>query len=175
MRCLTPALPDPLLVRQQRIVAIVCTITQAFLLQMTVGQECSIHGLLILLHLTEDIILGMDIVSNEFQIDLASYEVFPDGRDESFKETQSLMYLHVPEEIIEPILSESSTRNEQMDTTDLDTAKPAAHGRNRCWEARKRTSPGNRFRNDSISNPVLLNRGNVSKQTSHVCLCICLP
>ncbi|KAG5862290.1 hypothetical protein JTB14_003096 [Gonioctena quinquepunctata] len=48
-----------------------CTITQAFSPQMTVGQETLVHELMILPHLTVDIILGMDILSNKFQIDLA--------------------------------------------------------------------------------------------------------
>ncbi|KAG5867814.1 hypothetical protein JTB14_012422 [Gonioctena quinquepunctata] len=90
-----------------------CTITQAFSPQMTVGQETLVHELLILPHLTVDIILGMDILSNKFQIDLASNTVFLNGRDVSCKETQPLMYLHVPEGIVEPIPSESFSRNEQ--------------------------------------------------------------
>ncbi|KAG5866096.1 hypothetical protein JTB14_003698 [Gonioctena quinquepunctata] len=109
-----------------------CTITQACSPQMTVGQESLVHELLILPHLTVDIILGMDILSNKFQIDLASNTVFLNGRDVSSKETQPVMYLHVPEEIP----SESFTRNEQRDTTDFDTAKPAAHRGNRCRESR---------------------------------------
>ncbi|KAG5860664.1 hypothetical protein JTB14_023044 [Gonioctena quinquepunctata] len=95
-----------------------CTITQAFSAQMTVGQESLVHELLILPHLTVDIILWMDILSNKFQIDLASNTLFSDGKDVSFKETQPLMYLHVPEGIVEPIPSESLTRNEQKDTSD---------------------------------------------------------
>ncbi|KAG5861726.1 hypothetical protein JTB14_034800 [Gonioctena quinquepunctata] len=78
-----------------------CTITQAFSPQMTVGQESLVHELLILPHLTVDIILWMDILSNKFRIDLAS-TVFLNGRDVSCRETQPLMYLHVPEETVEP-------------------------------------------------------------------------
>ncbi|KAG5864692.1 hypothetical protein JTB14_021369 [Gonioctena quinquepunctata] len=99
-----------------------CTITQAFSPQMTVGQESLVHELLILPHLTVDIILGMDILSNKFRIDSASNTVFLNGRDVSCKESQPLMYLHVPEEIVEPIPSESFFINEQKDTTDVDTA-----------------------------------------------------
>ncbi|KAG5863904.1 hypothetical protein JTB14_029085 [Gonioctena quinquepunctata] len=135
-----------------------CTITQAFSPQMTVGQETLVHELMILPHLTVDIILGMDILSNKFQIDLASNTVFLNGRDVSSKETQPVMYLHVPEEIVEYIPSESFSRNEQRDTTDVDTAKPAVHRGNRCRKSRRRTSPGNRFRNHLVSNLVLLKK-----------------
>ncbi|KAG5863907.1 hypothetical protein JTB14_029088 [Gonioctena quinquepunctata] len=107
---------------------------------MTVGQETLVHELMILPHLTVDIILGMDILSNKFQIDLASNTVFLNGRDVSSKETQPVMYLHVPEEIVEYIPSESFSRNEQRDTTDVDTAKPAVHRGNRCRKSRRRTS-----------------------------------
>ncbi|KAG5861103.1 hypothetical protein JTB14_003815 [Gonioctena quinquepunctata] len=129
-----------------------CTITQAFSPRMTIGQESLVHELLILPHLTVDIILGMDILSNKFRIDLASNTVFLNGRDVSCKETQPLMYLHVPEGIVEPIPSESFSRNEQRDI-----AKPAAHRGNRYRESRRRTSPGNRFQ----SNIVLLKKEDV--------------
>ncbi|KAG5860827.1 hypothetical protein JTB14_000190 [Gonioctena quinquepunctata] len=143
-----------------------CTITQAFSPQMTIGQESLVHELLILPHLTVDIILGMDILSNKFRIDLASNTVFLNGRDVSCKETQPLMYLHVPEEIVEPIPSESFTRNGQRDTTYLKIAKPAAHRGNRCREPRRRTRPGNRCQYHSISNLVLLKRKLCVKQTT---------
>ncbi|KAG5866086.1 hypothetical protein JTB14_010176 [Gonioctena quinquepunctata] len=154
-----------------------CTITQAFSPQMTVGQESLVHELLILPHLTVDIILGMDILSNKFQIDSASNKVFLNGRDVSFKETQPLMYSHGPEGKVKPVPSESFTRNGQRDTTYLKIAKPAAHRANRCWKSRRRSSPGNRFRNLLISNPVLPNKTKtcLPRQTSRVCLRICLP
>ncbi|KAG5861599.1 hypothetical protein JTB14_019355 [Gonioctena quinquepunctata] len=94
----------------------------------------------------------MDILSNKFRIDLASNTVFLNGRDVSCKETQPLMYLHVPEGIVEPIPSESFSRNEQRDI-----AKPAAHRGNRYRESRRRTSPGKRFQ----SNIVLLKKEDV--------------
>ncbi|KAG5862286.1 hypothetical protein JTB14_015425 [Gonioctena quinquepunctata] len=55
-----------------------CTTTQAFSPQMTVGQERLVHELLSP-HLTVDIILGMDILTNKFRIDLASNTVFLNG------------------------------------------------------------------------------------------------
>ncbi|KAG5877838.1 hypothetical protein JTB14_036973 [Gonioctena quinquepunctata] len=91
---------------------------------MTVGQESLVHELLILPHLTVDIILGMDILSNKFRIDSASNTVFLNGRDVSCRETHPLMYLHVPEEIVEPIPSESFFRNEQRDTLTLILLSP---------------------------------------------------
>ncbi|KAG5874380.1 hypothetical protein JTB14_036724 [Gonioctena quinquepunctata] len=147
-----------------------CTITQAFSPQMTIGQESLVHELLILPHLTVDIILGIDILSNKFRIDLASKTVFLNGRDVSCKETQPLMYLHVPEEIVEPISSESFSRNERRDTTYVYTAKPAAHRGNRCRESRRRTSPGNRFRDHVISDLVLLNKEDVTVKADQPCM-----
>ncbi|KAG5863330.1 hypothetical protein JTB14_004961 [Gonioctena quinquepunctata] len=137
---------------------------------MTVGQETLVHELMILPHLTVDIILGMDILSNKFQIDLASNTVFLNGRDVSSKETQPVMYLHVPEEIVEYISSESFSRNERRDTTYVYTAKPAAHRGNRCRESRRRTSPGNRFRDHVISNLVLLNKEDVTVKADQPCM-----
>ncbi|KAG5881963.1 hypothetical protein JTB14_020527 [Gonioctena quinquepunctata] len=54
------------------------------------------------------------------------------------------MYLHVPEEIVEPISSESFSRNERRDTTYVYTAKPAAHRGNRC-RSQKEDQPRNSF------------------------------
>ncbi|KAG5865161.1 hypothetical protein JTB14_003848 [Gonioctena quinquepunctata] len=147
-----------------------CTITQAFSPQMTVGQESLVHELLILPHLTVDIILGMDILSNKFQIDLASNKVFLNGKDVSFKETQPLMYLHVPEGKVKPIPSESFTRNGQRDTTYLKIARPAAHRENRCRESRRRTRPGNRCQYHSISNLVLLKKEDVCVKADQPCM-----
>ncbi|KAG5883984.1 hypothetical protein JTB14_007513 [Gonioctena quinquepunctata] len=84
---------------------------------MTVGQESSAHEMLILPHLTMDIILGVDILSKKFQIISSSNTLFLNGRDVLFKESQPLLYSHIPEEIVETIPSESFTRNEQRDTT----------------------------------------------------------
>ncbi|KAG5876896.1 hypothetical protein JTB14_003220 [Gonioctena quinquepunctata] len=94
-----------------------CTITQAFSPQMTVGQKSLVHELLILLHLTVDIILGMDILSNKFRIDLASNTVFLNGRDVSCKESQPLMYLHVSEGIVEPIPSNPFPKEQRIPLT----------------------------------------------------------
>ncbi|KAG5861495.1 hypothetical protein JTB14_010597 [Gonioctena quinquepunctata] len=147
-----------------------CTITQAFSPQMTVGHESLVHELLILPHLTVDIILGMDILSNKFQIDLASNKVFLNGRDVSFKETQPLMYLHVSEGKVKPIPSESFTRNGQRDTTYLKIAKPAAHRGNRCREPRRKTRPRNRCQYHSISNLVLLKKEDVCVKADQPCM-----
>ncbi|KAG5867612.1 hypothetical protein JTB14_024831 [Gonioctena quinquepunctata] len=91
------------------------------------------------------------------------------------KKTQHLMYLHVPKEIIEPIPFESITRNERRDTTDFDTAKAAAHEGNRYREPRRRTNPGNRFRNHSISNLVLLKKEDVSVKADQPCMSSHMP
>ncbi|KAG5861940.1 hypothetical protein JTB14_026220 [Gonioctena quinquepunctata] len=137
---------------------------------MTVGQESLVHELLILPHLTVDIILGMDILINKFRIDVASNTVFLNGRDVSCKESQPLMNLHVPEETVEPISSESFSRNEQRDTTDVYTAKPAAHRGNRCQEPRRRTRPGNRYQYHSISNLVLLKKEDMCVKADQPCM-----
>ncbi|KAG5863720.1 hypothetical protein JTB14_022713 [Gonioctena quinquepunctata] len=137
-----------------------CTTTQAFSPQMTVGQERLVHELLSP-HLTVDIILGMDILTNKFRIDLASNTVFLNGRDVSCKETQPLMYLHVPEEIVEPIPSESFSRN------DVDTAKPVRPWRKPLPGVQKEDQPRKQISKALNSNLVLLKRKTcLSTQTS---------
>ncbi|KAG5876606.1 hypothetical protein JTB14_004218 [Gonioctena quinquepunctata] len=90
-------------------------------------------------------------------------------------EIQPLMFLHVPEEIEEPIPSESFTRNERRDTTDFDTAKPAVHetvaGSPEGGPAQERDFKITQLVISFFSK----RKTSLSKQTSRVCLRICLP
>ncbi|KAG5870901.1 hypothetical protein JTB14_025416 [Gonioctena quinquepunctata] len=89
---------------------------------MTVGQKRFAHELLILSHLTVDIVLGMDILSTvRFQIHLLT--VLLNEEDVSVKADQPSMSLHIPAVIAKSVPFETVFSNEQPDFSEYENGR----------------------------------------------------